>query len=119
MCSSDLAIASHPAVTECAVIGVHDPTKGQIPRALVVLAPDADAEAVRAELIDLVRREVGPVAALKRVDAVTALPKTRSGKILRKTMRQISDGESDIAVPSTIEDRAVLDALEETLTRQE
>ena len=115
----EAAIASHPAVTECAVIGVHDPTKGQIPRALVVLAPDADAEAVRTELIDLVRREVGPVAALKRVDTVAALPKTRSGKILRKTMRQISDGESDIAVPSTIEDRAVLDALQETLTRQE
>jgi propionyl-CoA synthetase len=115
----EAAIASHPAVTECAVIGVHNPTKGQIPRALVVLAPDADAEAVRTELIDLVRREVGPVAALKRVDAVAALPKTRSGKILRKTMRQISDGEADIAVPSTIEDRTVLDALQETLTRQE
>jgi propionyl-CoA synthetase len=115
----EAAIASHPAVTECAVIGVHNPTKGQIPRALVVLAPDADAEAVRTELIDLVRREVGPVAALKRVDAVAALPKTRSGKILRTTMRQISDGEADIAVPSTIEDRTVLDALQETLTRQE
>ena len=62
---------------------------------------------------------MGPVAALKRVDVVAGLPKTRSGKILRKTMRQISDGESDIVVPSTIEDRAVLDALEETLTRSE
>ena len=62
---------------------------------------------------------MGPVAALKRVDVVAALPKTRSGKILRKTMRQISDGEADVVVPSTIEDRAVLDALEETLTRSE
>ena len=115
----EAAIAAHPAVTECAVIGVHDATKGQIPRALVVLSPEADAEAVRTEVVDLVRREVGPVAALKRVDMVAALPKTRSGKILRKTMRQISDGEADVVVPSTIEDRAVLDALEETLTRSE
>lgn len=114
----EAAIASHPAVTECAVIGVHDDTKGQSPRAFVVLAPDTDAEAVPAELVALVRSEVGPVAALKRVDVVDALPKTRSGKILRKTMRQISDGEADVVVPSTIEDMGVLDALRDTLTRK-
>src|SRR5699024_4062384 len=114
----EAAIASHPAVTECAVIGVHDDTKGQSPRACVVLAPETDAEAVPAELVALVRSEVGPVAALKRVDVVDALPQTRSGKSLRKTMRQISDGEADVVVPSTIEDLGVLDSLRSTLTRR-
>ncbi|MGO1763530.1 MAG: AMP-binding enzyme, partial [Brevibacterium yomogidense] len=70
------------------------------------------------ELVALVRREVGPVAALRRVDVVDALPKTRSGKILRKTMRQISDGEADVVVPSTIEDPSVLDAMRTTLSRR-
>ncbi|WP_113902960.1 MULTISPECIES: acetate--CoA ligase [Brevibacterium] len=114
----EAVIASHPAVTETAVIGVHDETKGQIPRALVVLGTSAEAvdeEALRAELIALVRREIGPVAALRRVDVVPALPKTRSGKILRKTMREIADGAENPAVPSTIEDRTVLDALASVL----
>ena len=70
----------------------------------------ADPPAVRAELIQLVRDQIGPVAALRRVDVVAALPKTRSGKILRKTMRGIADG-NDEPVPSTIEDPAALDAL--------
>lgn len=113
----EAAIASHPAVTECAVIGVHDDTTGQSPRAFVVLSPEADPETIPAELVAQVRREVGPVAALKRVDVVDALPKTRSGKILRKTMRQISDGEADVVVPSTIEDSAVLDAMRGALAR--
>ncbi len=65
----------------------------------------------------LVRKEIGPVAAFKRVDIVSGLPKTRSGKILRKTMRQIADGENDPAVPSTIEDRSVLDDLGAVLSR--
>ncbi|MGO1397357.1 MAG: acetate--CoA ligase [Brevibacterium yomogidense] len=114
----EAAIASHPAVTECAVIGVHDETSGQSPRAFVVLSPSADPEMVPQELVALVRREVGPVAALRRVDVVDALPKTRSGKILRKTMRQISDGEADVVVPSTIEDPSVLDAMRTTLSRR-
>ena len=70
----------------------------------------ADPPAVRAELIQLVRDQIGPVAALRRVDVVAALPKTCSGKILRKTMRGIADG-NDEPVPSTIEDPAALDAL--------
>jgi propionyl-CoA synthetase len=105
-------LASHPAVAECAVIGVKDPIKGQVPRGFVVLksGSSADPPAVRAELIQLVRDQIGPVAALRRVDVVAALPKTRSGKILRKTMRGIADG-NDEPVPSTIEDPAALDAL--------
>lgn len=114
----EAVIASHPAVTEAAVIGVHDETKGQSPRALVVLgdsAEAADPEEITAELVAMVRREIGPVAAFKQVDIVSALPKTRSGKILRKTMREIADGVEDPAVPSTIEDRTVLDDLEAVL----
>jgi propionyl-CoA synthetase len=105
-------LASHPAVAECAVIGVADPIKGQVPRGFVVLKAgcDADPPAVRAELIQLIRDRIGPVAALRQVDVVAALPKTRSGKILRKTMRGIADG-NDEPVPSTIEDPAALDAL--------
>jgi propionyl-CoA synthetase len=105
-------LASHPAVAECAVIGVSDEVKGQVPRGFVVLKSGVNAEprAVCAELVQLVRDEIGPVAALRQVDVVAALPKTRSGKILRKTMRGIADGR-DEPVPSTIEDPAALDAL--------
>ena len=110
-------LASHPAVAECAVIGVHDDFKGQVPRGFVVLKAGVSAEpaAVSAELVQLIRDRIGPVAALKQVDVVAALPKTRSGKILRKTMRGIADG-ADEAVPSTIEDPAVLDALRHILS---
>jgi propionyl-CoA synthetase len=105
-------LASHPAVAECAVIGVSDAIKGQVPRAFVVLKAGAgtDPDALRAELVGLVRDQIGPVAALRQIDVVPALPKTRSGKILRKTMRGIADGR-DEPVPSTIEDPAALDAL--------
>ena len=94
------------------MIGVIDPIKGQVPRGLVVLksGSGADPAAVRTELIQLIRDKIGPVAALRQVDVVAALPKTRSGKILRKTMRGIADG-NDEPVPSTIEDLAALDAL--------
>ncbi len=106
-------LASHPAVAECAVIGVHDPLKGQIPRGFVVLkaGTDIDPDALSAELVQLIRDQIGPVAALRRVDIIAGLPKTRSGKILRKTMRGIADGNAGEAVPSTIDDMATLDAL--------
>jgi len=109
-------LAGHPAVAECAVIGVDDDFKGQIPRGFVVLKAgvSTDPDVLSAELVQLVRDQIGPVAALRRVDVITALPKTRSGKILRKTMRGIADGR-DEAVPSTIEDPAVLDALRPVL----
>jgi propionyl-CoA synthetase len=109
-------LAAHPAVAECAVIGVNDALKGQVPRGFVVLKSGADiaADTVRAELVAMVREQIGPVAALRQVDVVAALPKTRSGKILRRTMRGIADGR-DEPVPSTIDDPAVLDALRPVL----
>ena len=120
--SLEAALAGHPSVAECAVIGVADQLKGQVPRALVVLKAGVDVsgegavEELQAELVQRVRDEVGAVAALRLVDVVVALPKTRSGKMLRKTMRQIADGGSP-AVPSTIEDASVLEALRPVLTR--
>jgi propionyl-CoA synthetase len=119
--SLEAALAGHPSVAECAVIGVADPLKGQVPRALVVLKAGVDVsgegavEKLRAELVQRVRDEVGAVASLHLVDVVLALPKTRSGKMLRKTMRQIADGGTP-AVPSTIEDASVLEALRPVLT---
>ncbi|WP_427384515.1 propionyl-CoA synthetase [Janibacter sp. G56] len=116
--SLEAAIAGHPDVAECAVIGVADALKGQAPRGLVVLKAGVDAatdgERIRTELVQRVREEVGAVAALKQIDVVTALPKTRSGKILRKTMREIADGK-DAVVPGTIEDVSVLDGLRDVL----
>jgi propionyl-CoA synthetase len=112
--SIEAALAGHEAVAECAVIGVADELKGQVPRALVVLKSGTDASSdgdrIRAELVQRVRDEVGAVAALRRVDIVGALPKTRSGKILRKTMREIADGRTP-TVPGTIEDASVLETL--------
>jgi len=109
-------LASHPAVAECAVIGVNDALKGEVPRGFVVLKAgvDADPASVSAELVQLIRDQIGPVASLRRVDVVAGLPKTRSGKILRKTMRSIANGRDEL-VPSTIDDVAVLDALRPVL----
>ncbi|MET9273316.1 propionyl-CoA synthetase [Kribbella sp. NPDC003557] len=114
--SIEAVVAANPAVAECAVIGVHDPLKGQLPRAFVVLKAGATVtdDVLRDELVAAVRREIGPVAAFRDVSVVDALPKTRSGKILRRTMRGIADGR-DEPVPSTIEDAAVLDALRPVL----
>ncbi|MCC3290665.1 AMP-binding protein [Arthrobacter sp. zg-Y1110] len=106
------AVGSHPAVAEAAVIGIADPVKGQRPSGYVVLKAGAeiDADVLRAELVERVRSQIGPVADFKDVYVVDALPKTRSGKVLRKTMRQIADGVPH-TVPSTIEDPGVLEAL--------
>jgi len=116
----EAALAGHEAVAECAVIGVADDLRGQVPRGLVVLKAGIDAEAdgdrIRRELVARVRDEVGAVAALREVDIVTALPKTRSGKILRRTMREIADGRSP-ATPPTIEDATVLETLTPVLRR--
>ncbi len=112
----EAVLASHPAVAECAVIGVHDPLKGQVPRGFVVLKAGARIEepALRDELVAAVRDQIGPVAAFRDVDVVDGLPKTRSGKILRKPMREIAD-TGDTTVPSTIEDPQVLDSMRPTL----
>lgn len=103
-------LATHPSVAECAVIGVADEIKGQAPRGLVVVKAGAATDGLAEQLVQLVRDEIGAVAAFKLVDVVPALPKTRSGKILRKTLRGIAAGR-DEPVPSTIEDPSVLDAL--------
>ncbi|WP_267881134.1 propionyl-CoA synthetase [Streptomyces niger] len=112
----EAVLAGHPAVSECAVIGVADALKGQVPRALVVLKAGVtdDHAQVAAELVRSVRREIGAVAALKEAVIVPALPKTRSGKILRRSMRALADGV-DEPVPATVEDPAVLEALRPVL----
>ena len=109
-------VSGHPAVAECAVIGVADSLKGQVPAAFVVLksgvtTPVADVEK---EIVQKVRDEIGPVAAFKLAVTIQRLPKTRSGKILRGTMRQIADGEP-VRVPPTIDDPAILDELGEAM----
>ena len=116
--SMEAVLAQHPAVAEAAVIGVEDALKGQLPRGLVVLKAgiETDPEVVAAELVQMVRDEIGALAAFKDVTVVGGLPKTRSGKILRKTMREIADGK-DAVVPSTIEDVGVLDTLRQVLRR--
>jgi propionyl-CoA synthetase len=114
----EAVISTHPAVAECAVIGVADPLKGQVPRGFVVLKSgvEQDPDEVAGELVGKVRAEIGAVAAFKDVTVVEGLPKTRSGKILRKTMREIADGK-EARVPSTIEDPRVLDRLRPALHR--
>lgn len=109
-------LTAHPAVAECAVIGVHDDLKGQRAAGFVTLKHGETVvrEELAGELVRLVRERIGPVAAFRDVTIVDRLPKTRSGKILRKTMRQIVDGEP-YTVPATIEDPGVIDALIEAL----
>ncbi|RRQ28160.1 propionyl-CoA synthetase [Rhodococcus sp. Eu-32] len=116
--SMEAVVASHPAVAECAVIGIHDDLKGQRPSGYVVLkaGETIEEDQLRDELVAMVRDQIGALATFRDVTVVGALPKTRSGKILRKTMRQIVAGE-EYGVPSTIEDPAVLDALAERLRR--
>ncbi|MBX9886368.1 MAG: AMP-binding protein [Flavobacteriaceae bacterium] len=111
-------VASHSHVAECAVIGIHDELKGQIPLALVVTKLDSGMEQyqLEQETIKLVRQQIGAVASLRNVVIVQRLPKTRSGKTLRKLMRSIVDG-ADFQIPSTIDDAAIIPELIETLTK--
>jgi propionyl-CoA synthetase len=110
-------LAAHPDVAECAVIGVADALKGQVPLGLLVLKAGVERppEAVESEVVQLVRDRIGPVASFKTALVVAGLPKTRSGKILRGTMRRIADGE-DYPLPATIDDPAVLSEIEMVLT---
>jgi propionyl-CoA synthetase len=103
-------LAAHPKVAECAVIGVVDPLKGQLPLGMLVLSAgvDQDTSEIVAEVIAAVRDEIGPVAVFKLCTVVDRLPKTRSGKILRGTMRSIADGEP-WNMPATIDDAESLD----------
>ena len=103
-------VAAHPAVAECAVIGVNDALKGQLPIGLVILkdGADIDAETLQKELVASVRSTIGAIACFQTAHVVQRLPKTRSGKILRAILRKIADGQ-DFVVPSTIEDLGALD----------
>ena len=105
-------VSSHSSVAECAVIGINDALKGQIPLALVVVKLNDEIEhyQLQQETIKLVRQQIGAVASLQNVVIVDRLPKTRSGKILRKLMRSIADGESFL-VPSTIDDENIVDEI--------
>jgi propionyl-CoA synthetase len=105
-------VSAHPDVAECAVIGVADNLKGQVPAAFVVLKSGVNrlAADIEGEIVKKVRDEIGPVAAFKLAVAIQRLPKTRSGKILRGTMRQIADGV-EVRVPATIDDPAILDEI--------
>ncbi len=112
----EAVLAEHSDVAECAVIGIPDELKGQVPLGFVV--PKAgvavDSDQIEAELIQMVRGQIGAVASFKKVLVVARLPKTRSGKILRRTMRSIVAGEN-FQMPSTIDDPAILDEIAESV----
>jgi len=110
-------LADHPDVAECAVIGVADQLKGQLPVGFVVLQAgvDRDADEVASEVVAMVRERIGPVAAFKTAIVVDRLPKTRSGKTLRGTMRKIADGE-EWTMPATIDDPEILVEIEQALS---
>ena len=109
-------LASHPAVAECAVIGVKDSLKGEVPCGFVVLKSGVRQEPaeIERELVGLVRDRIGPVAAFKLAITVPRLPKTRSGKILRGTMKKIADGD-EWNMPATTDDPTILDEIGEAL----
>ncbi len=111
-------VATHPDVAECAVFGVEDAIKGQVPVGLVVLKSGAQRQEaeIKKELVTLIREEIGPIANFKEACVVARLPKTRSGKILRGTMRKIANGR-DYIMPSTIDDPAILKEIAEALKR--
>ncbi|WP_458526293.1 propionyl-CoA synthetase [Onishia taeanensis] len=113
-------LGGHPAVAECAVIGIHDALKGQVPVGLVIPKDgfDGDESALEEALIALVREKIGAIASLKQVLVVNRLPKTRSGKILRKLLRTIADGK-DFAIPSTIDDPTSLQEVHELMCDRE
>ena len=109
-------LAAHPDVAECAVIGVADELKGQLPVGLLVLKAGVerpDEDVVR-ETVQMVRERIGPVVSFKTAVVIARLPKTRSGKILRGTMRRIADGEP-YSTPATIDDPAILEEISDAL----
>jgi propionyl-CoA synthetase len=113
-------VASHHSVAECAVIGINDDLRGQIPLALVVtkLGEEIEHFQLEQEIVKLVRQQIGAVASLRNVVIVERLPKTRSGKTLRKLMRSIADGEN-FQIPSTIDDETIVDEIIEVLMKYE
>lgn len=112
-------VAKHPDVAECCVVGITDDLKGQIPLAITVLKTGAVIESfqLQSEVVRDVRKEIGPVASLKKVLVAERLPKTRSGKILRKVIRAIADGD-EFSTPSTIDDPTILVEIQELFEEQ-
>ncbi|MDQ2793416.1 MAG: AMP-binding protein, partial [Bacteroidota bacterium] len=112
-------LAAHPAVAECAVLGLADSLKGQVPAGLVVLkdGQTIGEEQLEQELVAAVRARIGGLACFRQVLVVARLPKTRSGKILRKTLRQLADGETFV-LPATIDDPLILDEVRAGLARR-
>ena len=109
-------LASHPDVAECAVVGFADDLKGEIPAGLVVLkvGVDRDAGTIVEELVQMVRKQIGAVASFKLATVVERLPKTRSGKVLRGTIKKIADG-AEYRMPATIDDPEILSEIAEAL----
>jgi propionyl-CoA synthetase len=105
-------LAAHPDVAECAVIGIKDDLKGEVPCGFAVLKAGVNRppEEIEKEIVALVRERIGPVAAFKIAVVVARLPKTRSGKILRGTMKKIADQEA-WTMPATIDDPMILDEI--------
>ena len=112
-------VSSHPAVAECAVIGAYDELRGQVPVGLVLLKDGhlLDQQVMEEAMIRLVRKMIGPVACFKNVMVVERLPKTRSGKILRKLLRQMADGEI-YSIPSTIDDPDCVDEINRIMQKR-
>ncbi|MFK8069062.1 MAG: AMP-binding protein, partial [Gammaproteobacteria bacterium] len=110
-------LASHPDIAECAVLGVADSLKGQVPLGLLVLKTGVTREAndLVADVVAMVRKNIGPVAAFKMATVIARLPKTRSGKILRGTIRKMADGET-FKPPATIDDIGILDEVAKALS---
>ena len=113
-------LSEHQSVAECAVIGIKDQLKGQLPVGLIALKAGVtkDNETITKECIQMVRDKVGPVAAFKVAIVVKRLPKTRSGKVLRGTIRKIADNE-EYKVPATIDDPLILKEIKEDLIKNE
>ncbi len=111
-------LSEHQSVAECAVLGIADKLKGQLPIGLVVLKSGVEKnnDTISKECIQMVRDKIGPVAAFKVVIVIKRLPKTRSGKILRGTIRKIADGE-DYKMPATIDDPTILDEIKNDLIK--
>jgi propionyl-CoA synthetase len=105
-------LASHPDVAECAVLGIKDDLKGEVPCGFVVLKSGVDRppEEIEKECVALIREKIGPVASFRLAVTVARLPKTRSGKILRGTIKKIADGDQ-WSMPATIDDPTILDEI--------
>ena len=110
------ALSNHPDVAECAVIGVADKLKGQVPLGLICLNNGCNTphEVICREVVELVRNEIGPVAAFKSVAIVSALPKTRSGKILRATIGKIADN-IPWKMPATVDNPIIFDEIKKAI----